>query len=359
MNRIGIVRTMVIAFVMGTLLAGCASGPAVKERYFWPRLPEKPRIEWLGAYQSVRDMENASLLSDLLAVEEPIYLQDPFYIISDGEGKVFVSDMKARGVVVFDFAKSKVHMLAQDYESRATLPTGVALDGDGNLYVADIDKRTVFVYDKNENQKTVLDLSNDVKSIGAMAIDKKRSRLIVPDIRGHKIAVYDLAGKLISSFGTRGIEAGKLNFPTSVAIDKDGNLLVCDQMNARIQRFTPEGKFISMFGERGDGVGELANPKGVALDAEDHVYVTDGKNNKISIFDLSGQFLLDIGKGYTFDGLHVNPGGFNTPQGIYIDKNQTIYVVDGHNMRFQVFQYLDDAYLQKHPLPEVKPGEKK
>ena len=359
MNRLKAMRTMVIAFVLGALLAGCASGPTVKERYFWPRLPDTPRIEWLGAYQSIRDLENASKISELLAAEDPLYLKDPFYLVSDGAGKVYVGDMKDRGVVVFDFPKGTVHLLAEDYATRANAPTGVALDDEGNIYVADIDRKVIFVYDKTEHEKTVLDFAKEVKSIGSITIDRKRKRLMVPDIKGHQILVCDLSGKILFSFGKRGIEDGQLNYPTAVAIDKEGNLLVSDQMNARIQRFTPEGKFIAKFGERGDGPGELALPKAVAVDSEDHIYVTDGKNHKVVIFDLAGRFLMELGGPYTFDGLRVNPGGFNTPQGIYIDKNDTIYIADGHNGRIQVFQYLTDAYLRQHPLPEVKPEEKK
>ncbi|HEY6838226.1 MAG TPA: 6-bladed beta-propeller, partial [Geobacteraceae bacterium] len=289
-----VLRIAISALTMGALLAGCASGPAVKDRYFWPRLPDTPRIEWLGAYQSVRDLERSSKLMELLESEDPVYLRDPFYIVSDGAGKVYVSDMKARGVLVFDFSKGKVHILAEEYAVRPTSPTGVALDGEGNLYAADADRRSIFVYDKNEHEKTVIDVSKDLKAIGSMVIDKKRKRLVIPDIRGHKILIYDLSGKLLSTFGSRGLDNGLLSFPTAVAIDGEGNYLVSDQMNARVQRFTPDGKFISKFGERGDGPGELALPKGVAVDAENHVYVTDGKNHKIVIFDLTGRYLMDL-----------------------------------------------------------------
>jgi DNA-binding beta-propeller fold protein YncE len=352
MNCPAIFGKSLLVCVLGLIMAGCATEQP-KYRYVWPRLPERPRIEWLGAYQSERDLPNPSFVTSVL-LEEARYLDEPFYIATDGEGKVYVGDMKLPGVMVFDFNKSKTHIMAEDYEKRPLSPAGVALDEEGNIYVADAYLKCIFVYDRNERQKEILDLDVlKVNGIGALTIDAKRHRILVPDIRGgHRILVLDYHGKLLLTIGERGLDKGTFTYPTAVAIDKEGNYLVCDQMNARIQRFTPEGKFLSMFGERGDSKGEFALPKAVAVDSEGHVYVTDGKNHKVGIYDVNGQFLLDLGGPYTFDGRKTNPGGFHTPQGIVIDKHDKIYVVDSMNRRFQIFQYLNDSYYEKHPLTE-------
>jgi DNA-binding beta-propeller fold protein YncE len=358
MNRVKGMWKGGVVLLLALLAAGCASSPQVKERYLWPRPPETARVEWLGAYQNERDMKAASFMGELMAVEEPRTLKDPFYVTADGAGKVYVGDFKNLGVLVFDFVRNKVHLLGENYEKRARLPTGVALDADGNLYVADSVERLIYVYDKDERQKAIYNISGQVTTIGAMAIDQVRKHLVVPDIRGHKIAVFDLSGKLLFSVGKRGEEPGQFNYPDAVAIDKEGNILVSDQMNARIQRLSPEGKPLFKFGQRGDGPGEFALPKGVAVDSEGHIYVTDGKNHKFGIYDEKGQFLLDIGSPYTFDGHKINPGGFHTPQGIFIDKNDTIYIVDSSNTRIQVFQYLGEGDLQRHPFPPAPPGSK-
>ena len=351
MKHLTAVRNGLLICVLGLLMAGCATEQQ-KYRYVWPRLPERPRIEWLGAYQSERDLPNPSRLASVL-LEEPVYLDEPFYIATDGEGMVYVGDLKLGGVVVFDFKKSKSHLLGADYDKKPSAPGGIALDEEGNIYVADNNLKGIFVYDRTEKMKDVLDLTPlKVNGIGALTIDTKLHRIIVPDIRGHRILLLDYRGQLVSTIGERGLKDGTFTYPVAVAIDKDGNYLVCDQMNARIQRFTPDGKFLSKFGERGDSRGYLAIPKALAVDAEGHIYVTDGKNHKVGVYDANGQFLIDIGAPYTFDGLRVNPGGFHTPQGIVVDKHDTIYVVDSMNRRFQVFQYMSDDYLAKHPITE-------
>src|SRR6185369_4087993 len=136
-------------------------------------------------------------------------------------------------------------------------------------------------------------------------------------------------------------------FPTSVAIDFKGNILVADSMNARIVRFTPEGDFISTFGQRGDAVGDIAMLKAVAVDSEGHIYITDAKSHRIQIYNEQGEILLAIGLLSQGSGII---GGFYSPNGLYIDQNDAIYIADKLGKRFQIYQYLNKAYLAQHPI---------
>jgi sugar lactone lactonase YvrE len=340
-------------------VAGCASGPAVKERFFWPRPPEQPRIEWLSVYASSLDVKGKSVLKELVASEAPLFLGQPMSVAADGAGRVFVAD-QTRGLVVFDLTAKDAYVLGDDQPERPENPTGLTVDREGNLYVGDSKGKKVFVYDRRLQLTKVLDLGkHGLVTIGYPAVDADRKRLVIPDIKGQRVVVVDMDGALVTSIGTKGGADGEFLYPSAVALDKEGNILVCDQMNARVQRFSPDGKFLDKFGTRGDGPGEFAVIKGVALDSEGHVYVTDGKNHKVGIFDLKGRFLMDLGSSYSVSGKLVMPGGFNAPQGIFIDKNDTIYVADSMNRRIQTFQYLNDAYLKLHPLTEGVPAEEK
>lgn len=336
------------------LLVGCAAQQQVAPtRFFWPPLPDTPRIEWLGAYQSQLDLRPSPWYAAIIGEEEPVGLEQPLYIASDGGGKVYVSDVGKATVLEFDFDKKEAHRLGgNEAFGFFEHPTGVALDAEGNVYAADDKKKGVLVVGRDDKMKRVLDLSAEVTSIGDLAIDPARKHLIVPDSRGHKVAVFDLAGKHLFSFGKRGDGDGEFNFPLAAAVGKDGEIFVVDALNARIQRFSPEGRFILKFGQRGDNPGDFAMIKGVALDSENHVYVSDGKANSISIFSDKGDYLLSLGGGYAVtEGGKVSPGGFNILQGIYIDRNDTIFAVDQLNRRFQKFQYLNSRYLSQKPIP--------
>lgn len=348
--------------VVGLVLAGCAAPQQVtKERYFWPPEPDAPRIEWLAAYQGEASMRaTADVWKSIVGELEGYSLNVPVFIASNGTGKVYVSDQKLATFLVFDLIAREVHPLGKGKSNDLfDLPSGVAVDGAGNIYTADMKQRKVFVFNSDETPTGVLDLSQTVSSIGSIAVDKVRKRIIVPDIKGHKIAAFDFSGSLLWSVGKRGVGKDEFNYPTSVAVDKDGNIIVCDSMNARIVRLTPEGKPLSFFGERGDGAGSFSMIKAVAVDSNGYIYITDGKANRVAIFNDKGEVLLNFG------GLHVlrgdgqvAPGGMNMPQGIYIDQKDAIYVVDQHNARFHVFQYVSEQYLKEHPISADAPAAK-
>ncbi len=340
------------------LCGGCAAGTAkTKERFFWPPLPDTPRVEWISIYAGKQDLVNAGFVSALLGEEKELTFGHPIFTASDGDGRIYTSDHRLGGVVVIDLKKRDMHMLGGEGLEPGffTRPTGLALDMEGNLYAGDTTTKKISIFNKEEKLIKVLDLSNEVKSIGFFAIDKQRKLIYLPDLKEHKIYTFDLTGKLISSFGGPGNADGYLSFPTSVVIDKD-TLVVCDAQNARIQRFSLDGKFISKFGNRGDGIGDLSIIKAAAVDSEGHIYVTDGKLNKITIFNSQGESLLIVG-GTKAQGAGepITPGGFLGLQGIFIDQNDTIYVVDNMNKRIQIFQYMNEKWLRENPVVSQSP----
>lgn len=353
-----LIRSSIVLLVL--LLTACAAPQKVKERFFWPPEPDIPRIEWLGAYQSEANLKSSSGLWTSVVGEDAGYSLDlPVFIGSNGTGKVYVSDLKLGSFLVFDLNAREAHLLGKGKSDNLfEHPSGVAVDADGNIYAADLKQRKIFIFSSDETPKNSMDISGSVESIGSIAVDKVRKRIIVPDIKGHKIAAFDFSGALVWSVGKRGNGNDEFNYPTSVAVDKDGNIIVCDSMNARIVRLTPEGKPLSLFGERGDGAGSFSQIKAVAVDSNGYIYVTDGKANRVSIFNDKGKVLLNLGGYYVLRDNIVAPGGFNLPHGIYIDQNDVIYVVDQHNARFQIFQYLSEKYLKEHPITVSAPAAK-
>jgi DNA-binding beta-propeller fold protein YncE len=94
---------------------------------------------------------------------------------------------------------------------------------------------------------------------------------------------------------------------------------------------------VKKFGKLGDGSGYFTRPEGIGVDSEGHVYVVDASFNNFQIFNEEGKLLLWIGNAGT------KPGEFYLPTGLYIDNNDRIYVSDTFNRRAQVFQYLKEA----------------
>lgn len=338
------------------LLGGCANQEVRTQRYFFPRLPERPRYEWLASYQGESDftkkgfgafMENVVGKIDSTALEKPLDIK-----VSDDQ-KVFVADHGLHGVVIFDLVNQNVHMLGgEKYRDEFVRPTNLTLDDQGNVYVVDPDRKMIFVIDKNEQMVRQISFGDLLKSGGGMVFDRVNKRLICTDIQGNKIVMLSPDGKHLGSIGVAGEKDGEFNRPSVVALTSKGEIVVGDMMNGRIQIFGSDGKFIRKFGNRGDSPGEFQLMKGVAVDSEDHVYVTDGKGNKVEIFSSTGDYLLSFGtRGSVVETGRSLPFGFLLPQGIAIDRNDRLYIVDSLNYRFQVIQYLSDDFIRKNPIP--------
>lgn len=363
--KCGQIRLMLLVAIL-LVLPGCVSGLQVRERYFWPPPPDTPRIEWLGAYNGAADLKSPGLIETLVGESSEAELQRPLNIAADGKGKVFVVDFKQQVIFVFDMNLRTMHTFGGAGSAGLFQQlSGVAIDGDGNVYAGDGSTRKVHAFNPQEQAFDVYDFSKELKSIASIYIDKPRRRLLVTDVKGHRVLVYDLAKKaVLFIFGSSEEKEAegemRFNYPTASTVDQAGNILVCDSMNARIVRFTPEGKFLSEFGKRGDAIGDFNIIKGVAVDSEGHIYITDGKAHRISIFDEKGDVLLSFGGAYALKGAgyDVRPGGFLLPNGIYIDQNDRIYIVDQMNGRFQMFQYVTEKYLKEHPITPEAPAAK-
>lgn len=344
-------------FASLALLIGCA-GPqqeVKKRRYFWPPLPDIPKLEWIGAYSGQNDFPKTpaqKFKESIVGETDSRPFQKPWGVVSDGEGKVYVTDTQAAAVVVFDMNAKSVEKLGKErYESPLEHPMGIALDASNNVYVADSKKNKIFVFTREGAPLTAIGDTGVLNWPTGIAINTKTGRLYVVNNASHNIAVFDLTGKHLFSFGRRGSLERSFNYPVSVAIDSKGDIVVSDTMNARIQIFDQDGKFIRAFGQRGDGVTDFQQIKGVAVDRDDNIYVTDGRANRFLIFNKEGEPLMVVGGSVA---VHISgrlaPGGFLLPQSIYVDKNNTIYVVDSMNWRFQIFQIVDDEWLKKNPI---------
>ena len=143
---------------------------------------------------------------------------------------------------------------------------------------------------------------------------------------------------------------GSLIWPTSIALDTQGNAYVADEWLNRISMFTKDGEWIGKWGTPGEGDGEINRPSGLAFDSDDHLYLVDSLNHRIQKFTKDGKFLFKWGREGSGD------GEFNMPWGIDIDKRGDVYVADWRNDRIQKFTP-DGQFLMKFGAPGKGDGE--
>lgn len=145
------------------------------------------------------------------------------------------------------------------------------------------------------------------------------------DGRGHQVFKFSPDGKLLMTLGKAGV-AGEgpdvFNQPTDVVVAPNGEIFVADGHretgNNRIVKFSKDGKFIKTWGHKGTGPGEFHEPHTIAMDSQGRLFVGDRVNNRIQIFDQDGKFLAEWKQ-------------FGRPSGIYITRDDTIYVADSES----------------------------
>ena len=149
----------------------------------------------------------------------------------------------------------------------------------------------------------------------------------IKDGKGQQVFKFDENGKILLTLGKAGVAGPGLDTfdqPTEVAIAPNGDIFVADGHgekptdNARIMKFDAHGKFLKTWGKKGTGVSEFDCPHTLAFDSQGRLFVGDRQNNRIQIFDQDGHFIAEWKQ-------------FGRPSGIYIDKNDVIYVADSES----------------------------
>jgi len=188
----------------------------------------------------------------------------------------------------------------------------------------------------------------------SVALDKA-GNVYVSDEWLNRIAMFTSDGEWLGAWGTQGDADGEVDQPAGIAFDSEDNVFVVDTGNNRIQKFTKDGQFLGKWGQQGSGDGEFDMPWGIGLDGEDNVYVADWRNDRIQKFAPDGSFLMTFGESGSKD------GQFNRPADVAVDKEGLIYVADWRNDRVQVFdaegrfitEIIGDATLSKWGITKL------
>ena len=146
------------------------------------------------------------------------------------------------------------------------------------------------------------------------------------DGKGQVVIKFSPAGKVLMTLGKPGVAgSGPDTFdqPNAVIVAPNGDIFVSDghnpnSANARVIKFTKDGKFIKQWGEKGSGPGQFIMPHALAFDSKGRLFVADRGNNRIQIFDQDGKYIDEWPQ-------------FSRPSGLFIDKNDVIYVADSES----------------------------
>jgi len=192
-------------------------------------------------------------------------------------------------------------------------PHGMFVDRDGNIWVTD--------YQDNA-PRAPRGAGNPAAAAGGQGRRGAGGPLPGATV-GHLVYKFSPDGKILMTLGKPGggVEPDFFFQPNDVLVTRSGEIFVScghGQGKSEILKFSKDGTLIKRWGQTGTGPGEFDQPHALAMDSKGRLFIGDRNNNRIQIFDQNGMFLAEWKQ-------------FSRPSGIYIDKNDTIYVADSES----------------------------
>lgn len=251
-------------------------------------------------------------------------------------------------------------------------PRAVAVDAAGNIYIADSTNNRVRKADAVTGLITTV-AGTGVRDYGGdggpatkahlafpmgLTVDRD-GNLFIADARNHRIRRVDAKTGVITSvagLGIRGLGGDNgpavgamLSYPTSVALDEEGNLYIADSENGGIRRVDRKtGIISSVVGEGTPGAktdpsgtptirGLFVAPVGLTYDGKGSLYVADAFLNRIKKLEIATHKVTIVaGKGvnqYCGDGGPAKEACLNQPAGVALDAEGNVYIADAGNDR--------------------------
>ncbi len=187
-------------------------------------------------------------------------------------------------------------------------PSGVAVDSSGNIFIADTSNHVI--------REVVTGTA--ATNAGVTAGD-------IITVAGTNAGGYSGDG------GLSGLAA--LDFPTSVAVDAEGNVYIADSGNNVIREITASNGIINTIVGGTATVQQLYDPETVAVDASGNLYISEQNGVRISKFS-HGNLTLIAGNGYigySGDNGPAIKAALDDPTAIAVDSKGYVYVCDTNN----------------------------
>lgn len=221
----------------------------------------------------------------------------------------------------------------QAINAQINYPQGLAADNSGNIYISDAGNRVIRKVNSSGIISTLAGIAGSYGYSGdggpataaqlaapaGLTVDGA-GNIFFADPGRHIIRKIDVNGIISTVAGTPAASGGfsgdggiataaVLNFPTDVAVDAQGNLLIADRDNHCIRKINISGIISTVagiggslnYGFTGDGgpanTAKFNKPTSLTIDAAGNLYISDNGNNRIRKVTITGVISTIAGNG--------------------------------------------------------------
>jgi sugar lactone lactonase YvrE len=253
------------------------------------------------------------------------------YVVDSLNGQVHCFD--SGGGYKFSFgSKAYVHEGRVPLDGTFAMPMTIFVDGQGRVYVADVKREDIQVFSAEGDflRKISPELGDGMAGLRATGMHVfDDGSIVVSDTGNHRMLFLDAQGAVRKSVGKHGGGPAEFNFPGQLVVTDEGEIFVVDIMNFRVQVLDLEGNYLRAFGQPGQSAGTFARPSGIAVDAEGNVWITDKMSGMVQKFTGEGEVVSVIGT-------NLDEIRFSSPYGVCL-TDTSLYVVNRLGNKVSVF----------------------
>jgi uncharacterized protein (TIGR03437 family) len=237
-------------------------------------------------------------------------------------------------------------------------PTYAAVDPDGLIYIADSINFQIRRIDANgiisrfagggaSQADGVPATTAAINQINGLFVDSA-GVVYFSDTLGHRVRkvtkdglITTVAGTGVAGFNGDGVAtASQISGPKGVAVDKAGNVYICDYGNNRVRKVTTDGKITTIAGNGGSVVPTFGMPStattlpipfDLTLDASGNIFVSTG-NRVVKIANGITTAFAGSGSSATFagDGGPALQANIGFAEGVAVDAAGNVFLADAN-----------------------------
>ena len=306
---------------------------------------------------------------------------------TDSMGNIYVADVRnhcirkvnADGIVIKLAGTGSPGFLDGPVDQAMfSFPLGICTDDKGNIYVADTGNNRIRKITADGHVSTVAGNGQAGYHDGAgsdaqfnfpndIAIDKEGS-LFVCELNNHTIRKISSNGIVITWVGNgfSGYVNGprlnaRLNQPSGICLDKEGNLFIAERAGHRIRKVTLLENVTSFAGtgkagylDGNAGFAQFRYPSGLFVDLQGYVYIADSGNHVIRRISPNNWVETVAGAGVAgFADGEGSEALFASPSGIGLDGKGNLYVTDYLNFRIRTITTARPLEIYEHTQNQI------